>query len=187
MLENINALIINDLPWHEVDDLSGSSRDDHSFVVETDTSGEIRIRFGDGVTGSRPPKGDLEIRATYRSCGNPADKMEFKTALKMNEPCSFVRIQPGRVEVDADWNEPADPVQRYYGLYRGVVASNDDPLGKMRLTARIPDVFGDEISPWTIPCVPCGNTATPDVGDTVWILFERGHRDYPVWIGVAFL
>jgi hypothetical protein len=187
ILEKVQALKINGHEWHEVQGLGGSGPDDRHFVVETDTTGETRIRFGDGVAGSRPPGGDLEIRATYRCSGSPPGTLEIQGTFNVKEKYSSVRIQSGRVELDADLNEPSEPIQRYCGVYRGIVASNDDPLGKMRLKMRIPEIFGTDISPWASPCVSCGSTAVPHVGDTVWILFEGGRRDYPVWIGVAIL
>lgn len=71
----------------------------------------------------------------------------------------------------------------YCGLYRGTVTNNDDPLNRMRIKACIPDVFGKRESPWVLPCVPPGIAAVPEVGSLVWIGFEAGDPERPVWLG----
>jgi len=70
-----------------------------------------------------------------------------------------------------------------YGLYRGIITNNDDPLNQMRIRARIPDVFGKMESPWALPCVPPGASDVPEVGIHVWIGFEAGDLNRPVWLG----
>ena len=76
----------------------------------------------------------------------------------------------------------------FYGKYRGVVAGNDDPLRVGRIQAVVPDVTGGGVSGWATPCVPfagkgMGFFALPAIGAGVWIEFERGDPDYPVWSG----
>lgn len=77
---------------------------------------------------------------------------------------------------------------RYYGKYRGTVESNADPefLGKIRVF--VPDVFGPGIAHWAMPCLPytgvnAGFLALPLPGAGVWVEFEQGDKDYPVWVG----
>lgn len=77
---------------------------------------------------------------------------------------------------------------RFYGRYRGVVTSVDDPEKRGRLTVRVPDVFGGGESGWAEPSLPlCGGGmllfAVPPVGARVWIEFEQGDAEYPVWVG----
>lgn len=77
----------------------------------------------------------------------------------------------------------------FYGKYRGVVTSNQDPLLQGRIRARVPDVLGDRQSGWALPCAPFGGNGTgffalPTEGAGVWIEFEHGDPDYPVWSGV---
>jgi uncharacterized protein involved in type VI secretion and phage assembly len=77
---------------------------------------------------------------------------------------------------------------RFPGKYRGVVSDNADPLRIGRLRATVPDVFGDEESGWAMPCAPFGGQsvgffALPPSGAGVWIEFEHGDPDYPVWSG----
>ena len=76
----------------------------------------------------------------------------------------------------------------FYGKYRGVVTDNKDPLFTGRVRAKVPDVLGDEESGWAMACTPfagsgAGFFALPDVGVGVWIEFEHGDPDYPVWAG----
>lgn len=76
----------------------------------------------------------------------------------------------------------------FYGKYRGIVTANDDPLKIGRVKARVPDVLKEEQSGWAWPCAPFGGDsmgffAVPGVGARVWIEFEQGDPDYPIWSG----
>ncbi len=76
----------------------------------------------------------------------------------------------------------------YYGKYRGIVTDNQDPQRKGRLKARVPAVKGDNDTSWALPCVPyagkqVGWFMIPPVDALVWIEFENGHWDYPIWTG----
>lgn len=76
----------------------------------------------------------------------------------------------------------------FYGKYRGVVSDNRDPLQLGRVRARVPDVMGDQESGWAMPCAPFGGGgmgffALPKVGAGVWIEFEHGDPEYPIWSG----
>ncbi len=78
--------------------------------------------------------------------------------------------------------------QPFYGKYRGTVSDNKDPLMIGRVKARVPDVMGDQESGWAMPCAPfsgsgMGFFAIPASGAGVWIEFEHGDPDYPIWSG----
>jgi len=81
------------------------------------------------------------------------------------------------------------PVTRaFYGKYRGQVTDNKDPLMLGRLRARVPAIFGDEESAWALPSVPYAGKGVgfffiPPIGANVWIEFEAGNIDYPIWSG----
>src|SRR4029079_2968068 len=79
-------------------------------------------------------------------------------------------------------------VTSFFGKYRGVVTDNNDPLMVGRIRARVPDVTGDADSGWAMPCAPFGGSSTgffavPAQGAGVWIEFEHGDPDYPIWAG----
>lgn len=76
----------------------------------------------------------------------------------------------------------------FYGKYRGTVSDINDPLMIGRIKAKVPDVMGDQESGWAMPCAPFGGNnagffAIPLVGAGVWIEFEHGDPDYPIWSG----
>ncbi len=80
-----------------------------------------------------------------------------------------------------------DP-QRHYGKFRGVVINNLDPMQMGRLQVQVPDVLGLGVSSWAMPCVPfagqqSGAFVLPQVGSGVWVEFEQGKPDYPIWVG----
>ncbi|HEY6796389.1 MAG TPA: phage baseplate assembly protein V [Kineosporiaceae bacterium] len=86
--------------------------------------------------------------------------------------------------------EDADPpdMQRFYGKYRGQVVENVDPQGLGRLLVSVPDVLGLLPSSWAMPCVPMaglqsGTFIVPPPGAGVWVEFEGGNPDYPIWVG----
>jgi hypothetical protein len=72
---------------------------------------------------------------------------------------------------------------RYYGLYRGTVTDNQDPLKTGRIRARVPEVTGEADSEWAMLCVPFGIVSIPLVGAGVLIQFEQGDPDRPFVMG----
>ncbi|HHV62130.1 MAG TPA: hypothetical protein GXX51_05770 [Firmicutes bacterium] len=78
---------------------------------------------------------------------------------------------------------------RIFGKYRGFVVDNNDPKKLRRLCVKVPSLFGDEVLEWAWPCEPYGGlgetgfTMVPEVGAGVWIEFEGGDVDYPIWSG----
>lgn len=70
----------------------------------------------------------------------------------------------------------------HYGKYRGRVESVVDPMGLMRIQVTVPAVL-DEAAVLATPCVPVGYLGVPAVGSGVWVEFEGGDTDYPIWSG----
>ena len=78
--------------------------------------------------------------------------------------------------------------EKFYGKYRGTVLNNIDPMQMGRIQVSVPDVSGLVPSSWAMPCVPIagkqmGTFALPQIGAGVWIEFEHGDPDYPIWVG----
>ncbi|HSU13661.1 phage baseplate assembly protein V [Longimicrobium sp.] len=78
--------------------------------------------------------------------------------------------------------------KRFYGKYRGTVINNVDPMQQGRVQAMVPDVTGVIPSSWATACVPItgkqyGMWVLPQIGTGVWIEYEQGDPDYPIWSG----
>jgi uncharacterized protein involved in type VI secretion and phage assembly len=78
----------------------------------------------------------------------------------------------------------------YYGKYRGTVVNNVDPLQRGRLLVSVPDVLGPAPSSWAEPCVPLAGSGVsmgvylvPPTGAGVWVEFEQGDAEFPIWVG----
>jgi uncharacterized protein involved in type VI secretion and phage assembly len=81
--------------------------------------------------------------------------------------------------------------QQYFGKYRGTVIQNIDPEQRGRLQLMVPDVLGPLPSSWAEPVVPLagptgppmGVYLVPPIGTGVWVEFEHGDPNYPIWAG----
>jgi hypothetical protein len=77
---------------------------------------------------------------------------------------------------------------RYYGKYQGFVFNNVDPENRGRIQATVPDIQGTLPLSYAKPSLPyagmgSGSFFVPEVGSNVWIEFEQGNPDYPIWSG----
>lgn len=77
---------------------------------------------------------------------------------------------------------------KFYGVYRGTVVNNIDPMQIGRIQATVPDVSGLTPTTWAMPCIPIagkqmGTFMVPQIGAGVWLQFEAGDPDRPVWTG----
>jgi uncharacterized protein involved in type VI secretion and phage assembly len=77
---------------------------------------------------------------------------------------------------------------KYYGKYRGTVVQNIDPEQRGRIQALVPDVSKVVPTTWATACVPItgksmGTYMVPQIGAGVWIEYEQGDPDYPIWTG----
>ncbi len=78
--------------------------------------------------------------------------------------------------------------RKFFGVYRGTVVDNIDPLQIGRLMVLVPDAGGVIPSTWAMPCVPIagkqmGTFMVPQIGSGVFVQFEAGDPDRPVWMG----
>ncbi|MBN2118645.1 MAG: hypothetical protein JW730_18880 [Anaerolineales bacterium] len=78
--------------------------------------------------------------------------------------------------------------KRYFGKYRGTVLNNIDPMQMGRIQVIVPDVSSVAPTSWAMPCLPVGGIqmgvfAVPIIGAGVWVEFEHGDPDHPIWTG----
>jgi hypothetical protein len=81
--------------------------------------------------------------------------------------------------------------RRFFGKYRGTVFDNFDPEFKGRIIVKCTDVLGDVPSTYATPCVPVTGIAglqsgvfvLPPLDASVWVEFEHGDCDFPIWSG----
>lgn len=84
--------------------------------------------------------------------------------------------------------------KKFFGKYRATVINNIDPEFRARLLCMVPDVLGPVPSSWCECCAPlAGPTGTPmgaymvpPIGAGVWVEFEQGDPNYPIWTGCRF-
>lgn len=94
------------------------------------------------------------------------------------------------VPTDSPQNGPAGELlapRAHWGKYRGKVLDNVDLLGLGRLMVAVPAVPGEVLN-WALPCSPyagprVGFFALPPIGANVWVEFEGGNPNYPIWVG----
>lgn len=83
---------------------------------------------------------------------------------------------------------------QFPGIYRGTVTFNADPNFRGRLMLSIPDVASFVPTTWAEPCTVLagppgpgmGVYAVPPQGTGVWVMFEQGNVNKPVWLGCRF-
>src|SRR5215472_8489131 len=81
--------------------------------------------------------------------------------------------------------------KKFDGKYRGTVVNNIDPEQRGRIQAIVPAVSNVIPTSWAMPCLPFTGKQTglwvlPQLGTGVWIEFEQGDPDYPIWSGCWF-
>jgi uncharacterized protein involved in type VI secretion and phage assembly len=77
---------------------------------------------------------------------------------------------------------------QFFGKYRGKVEANIDPQQQGRIQVSCPAVLGEGRLSWAMPAAPyagpgVGFFAIPPTGANVWVEFEGGNADYPIWSG----
>jgi uncharacterized protein involved in type VI secretion and phage assembly len=80
---------------------------------------------------------------------------------------------------------------KFFGKFRGMVLNNIDPMQMGRLQVQVPDVSNLLPTSWALPCFPfagkqMGMWAIPQIGAGVWVEFEQGNPDYPIWSGCFY-
>ena len=76
----------------------------------------------------------------------------------------------------------------FFGKYKARVTDIRDPEERGRIRVECPRVLGNSKSAWCEPCSPIaydggGDFAVPKLGETVWIEFEEGNPNKPIYVG----
>lgn len=77
---------------------------------------------------------------------------------------------------------------KWLGKYRAIVMDNNDPERRGRIRVQCPTVLGNYLSSWCEPCIPyatdyAGDYYVPPVNEAIWVEFEEGDVDKPIWNG----
>lgn len=76
----------------------------------------------------------------------------------------------------------------HFGKYRATVLNTLDPETRGRIQVQLGDRYGLFPSTWANPAFPFagkgnGVVALPQIGSSVWVEFEAGDPDFPIWTG----
>ena len=77
--------------------------------------------------------------------------------------------------------------QEYFGKYTGIVESNSHDAKLGWIDVKVPTIFGNEEVVTARPALPFGYLFAPDKEQKVWIEFEGGSTELPLWTGVQYL
>jgi len=70
------AVRVNDVQWHEADNLFVLGPMDRQFTTQTDDAGTTAVVFGNGRHGLRVPTGTANVKAAYRSGSGRAGNID---------------------------------------------------------------------------------------------------------------
>lgn len=73
---------------------------------------------------------------------------------------------------------------RYYGKYAATVADPEDTDKLARIQVNVPALFAEAV--WARPCLPYGFYFIPPKGARVWVEFEAGDPERPIWSGTWY-
>ena len=76
----------------------------------------------------------------------------------------------------------------FFGKYRAKVVDVKDPEKRGRIRVVCPKVLGNYKSAWCEPCIPVaydlgGDFAIPKLNEFVWVEFEEGNPNKPIYTG----
>jgi uncharacterized protein involved in type VI secretion and phage assembly len=97
---------------------------------------------------------------------------------------TFKNIGASMIDQDLTNENPRQAL----GKHRGIVVNNVDPMQLGRVQVALPGLGSEKNGIWAMPCVPyagkgVGFFAMPSVGTNVWVEFENGNPDRPIWAG----
>jgi Baseplate J-like protein len=93
--------------WHPVPDFHGSGQHDRHYTVDPLTG---EIRFGDGSAGRIPPRGQNNVRITYRTGGSEKGNVPPDTVVQLRSAIPYVEAVTNHEP--AQGGAPREPVER---------------------------------------------------------------------------
>lgn len=95
---------INEVEWHEADNLAGLGPRDRDYITQTDDAAKTSIIFGTGDHGARLPTGSSNVKATYRyGIGSPGNVDAEQISQLASQPLGLKGvINPLRASGGAD-------------------------------------------------------------------------------------
>lgn len=70
-----------------------------------------------------------------------------------------------------------------FGKHKAIVFDINDPEKRGRIKVKCPSVIGDATSAWCEALVIGNDLHIPKVGDGVWVEFEQGDINSPIYVG----
>ena len=81
---------------------------------------------------------------------------------------------------------------KYFGKYRGLVINPNDPEERSRLLIKVPSMgdmelgWAEGVFPSSFAALPTNYTVLPEREDFVWVEFEQGDIQRPLWTGIMW-
>ncbi len=127
-------------------------------------------------------------RPLLRHQRDPPDQARRVHAVVHARPQRPALDPPGGARM-TDARQPATTSERFYGKYRGTCVNNVDPMqigriqviGPRRLLGH-PAARG-RCRASRSPGSRTASSPCPPIGAGVWVEFEQGDPDYPIWVG----
>jgi phage protein D len=112
------------------------------------------------------------------------DNSGYRTSFEVTQRSSSTMLQLFRKYLDED--SPNEMKKRDSAVV-GTVVNNVDPEGRGRVQVRYPWLSDTVISNWArVAQADKSSYFMPDIGDDVWVTFDRGNFDRPVVIGTLW-
>lgn len=95
---------VNEVEWHEADNLAGLSSRDRDYITQTDDAHKTTVIFGTGDHGARLPTGSSNVKAIYRyGIGSPGNVDAQQISQLASQPLGLKGvINPLRASGGAD-------------------------------------------------------------------------------------
>jgi Baseplate J-like protein len=102
--ESTLVVRVNEVQWHEADNLAFLGPNDRKFITQTDDDDQTTAIFGNGEHGARVPSGTANVKAVYRyGCGKAGNVAAKQISQLSSQPLGVKSvINPLRASGGAD-------------------------------------------------------------------------------------